>query len=223
MNDRASLFDLQNVAVSYAKEPALHDITLKIHEGEKVALIGPSGAGKTTLLHKLYDLRPNESAFVYQHYALVSQLSTFHNTYIGRLDQNRTLYNLLNLIKPQKRILTEVSQILEVLGLSDNLHEKVGSLSGGQQQRVAISRALYRKSQILLADEPVSSIDPHQADKILKLILESASTVVLSLHSVSLALQNVDRIVGLRKGRIFFDLPSAQVTDSLLSDLYQAC
>ena len=217
------MYNLDNVSVSYKDTLALKEISLTINEGEKIAFIGPSGAGKTTLLNTLYDQNKDSSAFVHQHYALVPQLSVFHNVYAGRLDYQSTLYNLLTLIKPQKDDLARIEPILESLGMRDYIFKRVGALSGGQQQRTAIARAMYRKGDILFADEPISSIDPHQAGTVLKLIIDTTKTVVMSLHSVHLALEYAHRIIGLRLGRVFFDLPTDKVNERLLSELYQSC
>ena len=217
------LFDLQQVDVSYGSQPALKDIRLRIGEGEKVALIGPSGAGKTTLLNKLYEMRADDCAFVHQQYALVPQLSVFHNIYIGRLDRCPTWLNLLNLIKPRKKMIDEVLPILEVLGMTGKLFEKVGALSGGQQQRVAVGRAMYRGGSVLLADEPVASIDPLQGVAILDLIVNTGHTVIMSLHSVAFARRFSQRIIGLCAGRIRFDLPVSQVCQEDIDELYRTC
>lgn len=217
------MFTFKNLNLSYKRTQALKKISLHISQGEKVALIGPSGAGKTTLLQQMYRSKKRESAFIHQDYALVPQLSAFHNVYMGRLDKHGTLYNLLNLIKPQANEIQKIRDILDSLGMEEKIFHLTGELSGGQQQRTAIGRALFRKSPILLGDEPVASIDPHQAGKILSLLLESAETVVLSLHSVQLALEFAQRMIGLRAGELIFDLPAKKVTDSLLAELYQPC
>ncbi len=217
------MFDLRGLSIAYDSEPVLRDISLRIRPGEKVVIIGPSGAGKSTLLKKLYELRQKDSSFIHQDYALVAQLSVFHNVCIGRLDFNGTLYNLLNLVRPKKEERLRIQPILEALGIGDKSFAPVHSLSGGQQQRVAVARALYRNSPVLLGDEPVSSIDPHQANTVLQIIKERAATVVLSLHDVGLALELFDRIVGLRAGRIAFDLPSAEVSEPMLGDLFTPC
>ncbi len=115
------MIDLKNISVSYQDKVVLKDISLRVREGEKVALVGPSGAGKTTLLKKLYELEPTRSAFIHQDHALVPQLSTFHNIYSGRLEQNSTFYNILNLIKPQKQEVDGISEILESLGMKEKL------------------------------------------------------------------------------------------------------
>ena len=217
------MFDLVHLSAAYDNEPVLHDISLRIERGEKVVIIGPSGAGKSTLLKKMYEAQQQHCAFIHQDFALVPQLSAFHNVCISRLDLNGTLHNLLNLIRPRKDEQQRVLPILESLHMGDKLFTPVHALSGGQQQRVSVARAIYRGSEIVLGDEPVSSIDPHQANAVLNIIKDSAPTVVLSLHDVDLALELFDRIVGLRDGRIFFDLPSADVEQNMLAELYEPC
>ena len=215
------LFNLAAESVAYENTVVLKNITLQIDRGEKVALVGPSGAGKTTLLRRLYNSVADQSAFVDQHYALVPQLSAFHNIYTGRLDRYSTFHNLLNLIKPQKKVLQEITPILYTLGMEEKIFDKVAAMSGGQQQRVAVARAIYRGEDILLADEPISSVDPLQADTVMEIIVQNTETVVLSLHAVEFALKFAKRIVGLSDGEIQFDLPTEEVTQTMLTELYR--
>jgi phosphonate transport system ATP-binding protein len=217
------LVDLANVSVTYNSVPVLKDVSLKVGSGEKVVLIGSSGAGKTTLLRKMYDLNKHSSGFIHQDYALVPQLSAFHNVCIGRIDKNGTLHNILNLLKPRQDELKEIRPLLESLGMSDKLSDPVSELSGGQQQRIAVARAVYRNAEVILGDEPVSAIDPHQAGNVLDLLKARSKTLVLAMHDVSLAISHFERVVGLRQGEIMFDLPSSEVTHTLLKDLYKPC
>jgi phosphonate transport system ATP-binding protein len=214
------VYDLNGVSVSYSGESVLADVTLSIDQGEKLVIIGPSGAGKTTLLRKLYELHQDRATLVHQDYALVPQLSAFHNVYSGRLDQHSSWYNLLNLLRARRREVAEVEPIFRDLGMADKLFAKVSTLSGGQQQRVAVGRAVYRGSDLILADEPVSAIDPHQAGSVLELIRSRAGTAVVAMHDVQLALQHFPRVVGLRDGGIVFDRPSIDVDELTLADLY---
>ena len=215
-------FDLQDLSIAYEGVAALQDICLRIEMGEKVVLIGPSGAGKPTLLCHLQELSRHDSALIHQDYALVPQLSAFHNIYAGRLDSQTSWQNLRTLLRPHPRDVAAVQPILEALDLVDKAHDRVQSLSGGQQQRVAVGRAIFRDSQILLGDEPVSAIDPHQAGRVLELIKQSASTVVLAMHDVQLALAHFPRAIALRDGQIVFDLPAEQVDPETLGHLYRA-
>lgn len=215
-----TLLSLSGEDIAYAGYVALQDISLSISEGEKVALIGQSGAGKTTLLRRLYQLNPEQCAFIHQHHALVPQLTTFHNIYMGRLDVHSVFQNLRNLIRPAGKFVEEIEPIARKLGLEDKLFTRIGELSGGQQQRVGIGRALYRGGSILMADEPVSSLDVVQREDILQLIVSSGRTVVSSLHSVSLSQRFFDRIIGLKNRSVLFDLPVDSVSDRLLAELY---
>ncbi len=199
---------------------ALQNVSISIGEGEKVALVGQSGAGKTTLLRRLYQLRPDQCAFIHQHYSLVPQLTTFHNIYMGRLDFHSNFHNLRNLIKPIDRHVEEITPIARELGLEEKLFIKIGELSGGQQQRVGVGRALYRGGAILMADEPVSSLDVVQGAEIMGLITRAGRTVISSLHSIDLSQKFFDRLIGLRGRSIFFDLPASKVSSTLLADLY---
>lgn len=221
--DSSPLFDLQDIDVAYADHLALQSITLSIEPGEKVAIVGPSGAGKTTLLHKLYELQPAQCAMIHQHYALVPQLSVLHNIYIGRLDRHSAWTNLRNLIRPHPSIIDEVAPILSLLGMSDKRTAKIDALSGGQRQRVAVGRALYHGGGIILADEPVASLDPLQGEKILTTIFDTEKTVVAALHSVTFALQFAQRVIGLCRGQIRFDQPTDRLDPMQISNLYQSC
>lgn len=216
-----AVFHLEKRSVSCDDTVILKDVTLSVNEGEKVALVGPSGAGKTTLLRTLYEEAQESASFIHQDFALVPLLSAFHNVYMGRLDRYSAWKNVATLVRPSSEDLGEVKEILTGLGMGGKMLTRAGELSGGEQQRVAVARALYRGSGVILGDEPVSSIDPMHADEVLKFLLDSASTIVASLHSVHLALVNFDRVVGMRDGRVAFDLPSDETTWELLSDLYR--
>ncbi len=214
------LLSLCGETIGYAGVIALDNISLQITSGEKVALIGPSGAGKTSLLKRLYQLKPERCAFIHQQSSLVPQLSTFHNIYMGRLDEYSWLHNLQTLIHPGSDHRQEIDEIAKTLGLQEKLWTRVGELSGGQQQRVGIGRALYRGGEILMADEPVSSLDVVQGRDIIELITSLGNTVVSALHYVELSREFFDRIIGLCRNRILFDLPAPHVTDKHLAELY---
>jgi phosphonate transport system ATP-binding protein len=217
------MFELKNITIAYSDTPVIHNITLTIQSGEHVVFIGPSGAGKSTLLRKLYDMQRDRSAFIHQDYALVPQLSTFHNVYMGRLDHHNILYNMRNLIHPHKTELNHIMPILKDLGLSDKVRERVTNLSGGQQQRVAVARAIYRNADVILADEPVSAVDPHQSGTVINRLKQQSKTLILAMHDVDLAIKHFKRVIGLQNGRIAFDLPASNVTDTHLSALFKPC
>lgn len=211
---------LENEDIGYGRFTALKGVSLTISRGEKVALIGSSGAGKTTLLRRLFQLAPASCAFIRQHHDLVPQLSLFHNIYMGRLDRFSVGHNLRNLVLPAKARLAEIRPIAAVLGLEARLFTKVGALSGGQQQRAGIGRAFYRGSPIIMADEPVSSLDQVQGARVMGCMTDTPKTVVATLHDIGLARQFFGRIIGLRDGRIFFDLPGQGLSDQLVAELY---
>lgn len=218
-----SLFQLDNVDVAYNGDPILKNISLSIDEGEKLLVMGPSGAGKTTLLRKLFEVKPEQTAFIHQDFALVPQLSVFHNVYAGRLDANGWARNLRNLVKPRDTDADEVGSIVDRIGLGSHLWDRVSELSGGQQQRTAVARAIYRGVDVILADEPVASVDPRQSTEILDLLIGSADTVVVTLHNISLGMETFSRAIGLKNGRLQFDAPSSSVTRKSIEQLYEPC
>jgi len=215
------LIQLQSEAAHYQGVKTLHDIDLHIKQGEKLALLGKSGSGKSTLLKLIYERYPNNTALVPQDYGLVKHLSVYHNVFMGRLDQHTTWFNLINLIRPWKDQVSAVQLILSRLQLKDQLFQPVGKLSGGQQQRVAIARSLFQQGQLLLADEPVSSIDKEQSKLVLSQLRNSFPTMILAMHDTQLALDFCDRIIGLKKGKILFDQPSSSLTANELQTLFK--
>jgi len=233
-------FDLSGVSLAYheqADQAALRDIDLRIAKGEAVALVGPSGAGKTSLLSLLNGTRRATSGrvavsgraldgltrgeltrlrasigFVHQHLGLVPNLRASQNVLAGRVGREGLLASLRSLLWPRREALAEVHGLLERVGIGDKLFERTDRLSGGEQQRVALARALYQGPSALLADEPVSSVDPARARDTIELLTrisrEEDLTLCVSLHSVELARQYFGRLIGLRDGRIVFDRPS---------------
>jgi phosphonate transport system ATP-binding protein len=165
-------------------------------------------------------MRPDECAFIHQHHPLMPQLSVFHNVYMGGLNCHTTLSNLLNLVKPQKKMIAEVLPVIRSIGMEEKMFVRVEQLTREQKQRVAIGQAIYRNSPILLADEPTASLDPLCVDSILKLIINTDKTVIMVLHSVELTLKFAQRIIGICAGTIQFDLPIDQVTSDNITDLY---
>ncbi len=220
MADDTLLFQLTNASHSYGEQPVLQGIDLRVQRGEKLALLGPSGAGKSTLLNLLYAQRPQECALQPQGGALVELLSVYHNIFMGGLDRVGTLAALWNLLRPLAASRQEITAIAVQLGLEEKLWHSVDRLSGGQRQRVAIGRALYRRQPIYLGDEPVSSVDPLQAQLLLSHILAQHETAVVSLHNRRLALENFDRVVVLQEGRICCDCAAAELSSEQLDRYY---
>ena len=217
------MLQLESASVAYKGKRALADITLHIEEGQKLALVGHSGSGKSTLLNLLYEQLIKEKynpSLIPQDYGLVQNLSVFHNVYMGQLDRKPFWYNLLNLIKPLTEPVEKVTEIINSVQLNDKLHEPIAHLSGGQQQRVAIARAVMHNGDILLADEPVSSLDETQSQQVMKLLNKEFHSVIFSLHDVDLALKFCDRIIGLDHGKIVINALSSSLSREVLLKLY---
>jgi len=215
-------FALRDVTIGYGGRPVLSVSGLTISDGERVAVVGRSGAGKSSLLRYLHGLAPGRVALIPQDGALVRALSVFHNIYMGQLDRHPLWYNLWTLVRPGRAEVAGVRRIAAALGLEDKLFEPVETLSGGQQQRTAVGRALFNGGDIVLGDEPVSAVDPHQARSVLAALAEVHHTVVLAMHDVELALAFSDRIIGLCDGAVVLDLPSAGLTPEALAPLYRS-
>lgn len=216
-----SLLELREESAGYKDTTILRGLNLTIKPGERIALVGESGAGKSTLLHLLYNRLGSRAALMPQDSALVQALSVFHNVYMGRLHERSVWRNLRNLIFPVPSDVDEVRAVLARLRLGDKIFSNVGQLSGGQYQRTALARALYHPGQVIVADEPVSSVDEHQAREILATMNNEKETVLLAMHDRELAIEFADRIVGLRDGRIVLDQSSRSMKPNDLNDLYR--
>ena len=200
----------------------LTDLSLRIDAGERVALLGRSGSGKSTLLDALRRRMIGERiALVPQQHGLVDPLSVFHNVWMGQLDQSGTLTNLRTLLWPLARERAAVDVVLDRIGLSDMGRRNVTTMSGGQRQRVALGRALLRGGAVVLADEPVSALDPTQGDALLADLANQFETSVLALHDVGQALSFATRIIGLRASQIVIDAPADELDTAALMDLYR--
>lgn len=216
-----ALFDLRDVSARYNGHVVLDTISIRIAEGERVALVGRSGAGKSTLLRLLYEQQAATAALLPQELGLVRTLSVFHNIYMGSLGRHSVWYNLANLIRPLGKEVDAIRAIARRMDIEEKLFEPVGQLSGGQQQRTAVARALYQGSPILIGDEPVSAVDEHQARRVLENINANHPTVLIAMHDTTLAIAYTDRIIGLRNGKIVLDRPTAGMTPADLNDLYR--
>ena len=225
---------------------ALDRISLRVMRGERVAVIGPSGAGKSTLLalcnaavvptagEVTFDgaavcdtdswrrAHGKRVAHIPQELHLVPRLRVVHNVNSARLAEWSTKLALRSLIRPVE--VEEVEELLGRVGLRGKAFIRTDRLSGGERQRVAVARALRQRPTLLLADEPTASLDMGTAAEIMNLLArlagEDRMTMIVSQHDVGLAAASCDRIVGLRGGRIRFDLPAPEVTASILGDLY---
>lgn len=241
-----NIIELKDVSVSFDGKIALSSLSLFIQKGERVALIGPSGAGKSTLLNVLSlsnvsgtgtvkidgqppsfyrnrKLRAKKIGVIRQQFDLVNALPVVHNVLAGKLADWSFVKSILSLVIPQEKEIA--AQALTRVGLSHKMLEQTGSLSGGEQQRVALARLLVQQPEIILADEPVASLDPARAEDVLgiltMLVKEEKQTLITSLHSVEYAKKYFTRVIGLRQGAIVFDLPVDQLTDRHLKELYK--
>lgn len=241
-------FSLQGVGLTHANgHVALAGIDLQAHQGECIALIGPSGAGKTSLLNTIGTAMPptqgqvtvlgqavqaGDAAALRQ---LRTRIGTVHQSapipprqrvvtavLAGKLGQWPLWKSLLSLLHPQD--MAGAREALQRVHLADKLFERCDRISGGQLQRMCIARVLYQEAQLVLADEPVSALDPALALATVQLLVQETrarhATLVASLHAVELARQCFDRLIGVRAGRIAFDLPAHAVTDAQLDALY---
>jgi len=228
---------------------AVNGVDLQINRAEKVAVIGPSGAGKTTLFRLLNltvrltsgrlwiagrdvsDLRGarlrevrRKIGSVYQQHNLVPRLRVVHNVLAGRLGAWSLPQAVRSLVRPRGEDVRAAYHALSQVGIPEKLWARTDELSGGQQQRVAIARVLLQNPEVILADEPVSSVDPTLAHGIVRLLVDLCSafhkTLVMNLHSVDLALAFFPRVIGFRDGQVVFDRSPAEISDDLLTDLY---
>jgi phosphonate transport system ATP-binding protein len=218
----AAAITLDRVSAGYHGAPVLHDITLSVEPGERVAIMGRSGAGKSTLLNTIYRRYPDCVALIPQPSALVANLSVFHNVFMGCLDRHSTLYNLRTLLWPPAVEIAAVTRVLEAVGLEEKLFAKAGELSGGQQQRTSVARAMLNARPIVVGDEPVSALDRVQASDVLRVLSARYETKIFALHDIRLALEHTDRIVLIEGGRIVLDEPVAHLCYEGLLPYFEA-
>lgn len=215
------LVELRDESVGYNGRAILHGLSLRIDNGERIALVGESGAGKSTLLRLIYERVGCAAALVPQELGLVQALTVFHNVYMGRLNERSVWRNLRNLLLPAARDVADVKKVVERMRLDEKLFASVGELSGGQQQRTAVGRAIYHSGDTLIADEPVSSVDEHQAREILDVINSEKRSIVLAMHDRALAIAYADRLIGIKDGQVVLDEKSAGMTPGDLDHLYR--
>lgn len=242
------MFELHTVTKTFGDLAALHDISLRIQTGERVALAGPSGAGKSTLINllngtlmpdsgevhalghnlavlssrQLHDVQ-RQIGTMYQQFHLVDTLRVVHNVNAGHLGRWSLLKALVSLVWPLE--VETAQQALAQVGIPEKLYQRTDELSGGQKQRVALARVLVQKPRAILADEPVSNLDPERSRDIMDLFRdlteEMETTLVVSLHDIDLALGSCERILGLREGSMLFDAPADAVTSEMIDELYR--
>ena len=238
---------IKSLVKEFGNTKALDRLTLEIHDGEMVGIIGKSGAGKSTLLRlinrlieptsgsiqyneidvsnlkgkKLKNWR-SKCAMIFQQFNLIDRLDVLTNVLSGTLGNNFNILKLLKIYSKNEKI--DALRHLHNLGLSDKALQRVETLSGGQLQRVAIARAMMQKPKILLADEPISSLDPKNSkvvmDDIRKINKEEGIMAICNLHSLEIAKEYCERIIGLSEGKIVFDGNPSELTKELSEQLY---
>jgi phosphonate transport system ATP-binding protein len=233
--------ELRGVTKRYGEDTvALRDVSLAIEEGEFVVLLGPSGAGKSTLLRILNGLTtatagevsvngrdPARSSrgsvgMVFQMHYLIESMTAYKNALTGALSRAGTVRSVLTMYSgADKRAALEA---LDTVGLLAGADQRAGSMSGGQKQRVGIARALVQDPELLLADEPVSSLDPKAARDVMGYLKRAATerdlTTVTSLHQVNIAREFGDRFIGLRGGEVVFDGTPEELTMDVVDRIY---
>lgn len=232
----------------YGSTIALDEVDLDIHARELCVIFGLSGSGKSTFLRHCNGLQTPSSGslqvfgidpatakrrelrrlrqrvgFVFQHFGLVGRLTALGNVLSGGLGRLRgPRYDVSSYPQSMRR---EALQQLDRVGLADRAFQRADTLSGGQQQRVAIARTLFQRAELVLADEPVASLDPETSEQVMGMLLsicaEDGLTVLCSLHQVDLALGWADRMVGLRDGRVVLDQPARALTSQQAMRVYQ--
>ena len=227
----APLLQFEGETLSWESAPVLERVSLSLARDERLVLLGRSGSGKSTLLNairlKLEAARPVSRpaprlALVPQDPGLVPQLSVFHNVWMARLDDHSAAYGLRVLLRPPKAERARAAPAIARVGLAGFERRRVASLSGGQKQRTALARALLRGGEVLIADEPVSAVDPRQSGDLLAALSDRFDTMVLALHDPARALALGTRIIGLRAGRIVLDRPTQGLSLPELHALYEA-
>ena len=223
---------------------ALNGVSFRVKRGEFVSILGPSGSGKTTLLRSINGLEtiengkiifdnadinneslPNvrrKTGMIFQEFNLVNNLSAINNVLTGLLNTSNKFLSLFYLFKKNQKI--EALKSLKTVGLLEKSYNRSDELSGGQRQRVGIARAIIKRPLLLLADEPVASLDPKAANLILSLLKkinkEFGTTILCNLHQVDLAKKYSDRLVGLLDGKIIFDEKTNNISKSDLEKIY---
>ncbi len=243
------MIHFENVTKRFPDGTAAMDaVNVKIQKGEFISIIGRSGAGKSTMLRLInstilptegkvhvlgYHLGDHESArtmrmvrrqvgFIFQQFNLIKTHTVLSNVLMGRLGYMGTVRGTLGLFSKEDK--DKAENVLVEVGLREQINKRVDQLSGGQQQRVAIARAIVQEPQIILADEPLASLDPKLSEVVLDLLYkfnqERNITVLVNVHVLDLAKRRATRIIGLRQGKLIFDGAPAELTSEKVSQVY---
>ncbi len=240
-----------NLSKSFKAKPALEKVSCSIFQGEMVALVGASGSGKSTLLRHLNGLHNGDYGSVnifgtalqtdgrnhskirylrsqigciFQQFNLVNRLSVIENVLVGNLSRLSVFNSIFHLFSKEEKL--QALAALERVGILEQAYKRASMLSGGQQQRVAIARCLVQGAKIILADEPIASLDPESSRKVMELLVElnqeSGITVVSSLHQIQVVRNYFNRAIALRTGKVMFDGATVELNDAKLKEIYGA-
>ncbi len=241
------MIKMKNLTLGYKKEKILKDVDLKVKKGEFIGIIGPSGAGKSTLLmsvtggikvfdgnFEVLDFNLNkikkkhlinlreQIGVIFQGYNLVDRLSVLDNVVSGMLKEIPLSRAIIKYYK--KKEIEKAKEYMDIVDISKHSLKRCDELSGGQRQRVAIARALAAEPKIILADEPVSALDPKSAKKVMEILKKVNEvygvTVIANLHHLEYAKEYCDRIIGVNNGKVVFDDNSEKLTDKLVDKIY---
>ena len=239
--------ELQNVTRRFGRNVAVDTVNITIPQGQMVGVIGRSGAGKSTMLRMINRLiDPSEGAIlfgdndvsklsgkalrgwqrdcamIFQQFNLVPRLDVLTNVLLGRLNHRSTAKSLMNIFSREERIMAIAA--LERLGIEQTALQKAGTLSGGQQQRVAIARALMQDPKMVLADEPIASLDPLNAKVVMDALRDinerTGITVMTNLHTLDTARAYCERIIGMSQGKVVFDGSPSELTAAAVQEIY---
>ena len=240
---------IANLTKTFGKITAVDSVSFSIDQPQMVGVIGPSGAGKSTLLRMINRLTDatrgsiqvndreilqlsgrekrrwqRDCAMIFQQFNLVPRLNVVTNVLMGRLNGHSTLKSLFCVFG--RHLVDEALAALDRLGIADQALQRAETLSGGQQQRVAIARALMQQPKMVLADEPIASLDPLSAETVMTALREIRDrdnlTVLCNLHTLDTARTYCDRVIGMLQGRIVFDDVPEKLTPSVVRDIYGA-
>jgi phosphonate transport system ATP-binding protein len=248
-----AIISVERLDKSFGNHAALREVGFEIASGEMVTLIGPSGSGKSTLLRHLIGLtradrqshghvrvldrdvqrqgrlvgarreQRRRTGYIFQQFNLVSRLSVMTNVLIGHLGAMPRWRALAG--RFTRREYDAARRALARVGIEELAEQRANTLSGGQMQRVAIARALVQDAEVILADEPIASLDPRSAREVMEILerinREDGRTVVVTLHQVDVARRYCRRAIALKKGRLYYDGPIAGLTDTRLQVLYE--
>lgn len=242
------MLEIKNLTVEYGNFRAIDNVSFTVKDGEFVAVIGSSGGGKSSLMKAInllvkpksgsikidgeemtvlssrkLRMKRRKIGFVFQDYNLIDRLSVIENVLTGRLGYKSSLKSLLGIFSKEEY--ENAEKALEKVGLSEKLFVRGDELSGGQKQRVAIAKALVQEPKIILADEPVASLDVNSSKIIMEYFKEinrvQGITVIINIHDVNIALKYADRVIALKKGKIVFDGKGSEITDDVLKRVYE--